>query len=297
MRFYENLQYLRKLHNLTQEQLAEKLDVSRQAVSKWEADASYPEMDKLLMLCELFEMDMDTLVQGDASKAGQRGKQEFDRFQNKCALAITLGVCLILFGVTLLLFFSYYIPPERAVILLMLCITGAVFLFVYFGIQMDHAQKKRDFWIDYYTEEEHDEFARKFSIAMAGGVCLILLGVVAAIALESMGVNEYLLGALFLLFVTIAVGIFVYYGIQKGKYNRCKKAGSQSDVQAQQPSPPGAQANELCDRICGAIMLGASAAYLVLGFVWNFWHPGWVIFPVGGILCGIVSVLMKKEAE
>ena len=40
MRFYENLQYLRKLHNLTQEQLAEKLDVSRQAVSKWEAEGS-----------------------------------------------------------------------------------------------------------------------------------------------------------------------------------------------------------------------------------------------------------------
>ena len=295
MSFSENLQYLRKLHNLTQEQLAEKLDVSRQAVSKWEANASYPEMDKLLMLCELFEMDMDTLVQGDASKAGQQGKQEFDRFQNKCALAMTLGVCLILLGVTLLLFLSYYIPPERAVILLMLCITAAVFLFVYFGIQMAHAQEKRGTPIDYYTEEEHDEFARKFSIAMAGGVCLILLGVVMMIALEGMGVNEYLLGALFLLFVTIATGIFVYYGMQKGKYDQCKKAGRLLNQQDCRSAVP--QTDELCDRICGTIMLSASAAYLVLGFVWNFWHPGWVVFPVGGILCAIVSVLMRKEEK
>ena len=44
----ENLQFLRKKNNITQEQLAEQLDVSRQSVSKWESDSSYPEMDKLL---------------------------------------------------------------------------------------------------------------------------------------------------------------------------------------------------------------------------------------------------------
>ena len=46
----ENLQFLRKKNNITQEQLAEQLDVSRQSVSKWESDSSYPEMDKLLQL-------------------------------------------------------------------------------------------------------------------------------------------------------------------------------------------------------------------------------------------------------
>lgn len=45
MGFSENLQYLRKKHQLTQEQLAERLDVSRQSVSKWESGAAYPEIN------------------------------------------------------------------------------------------------------------------------------------------------------------------------------------------------------------------------------------------------------------
>lgn len=45
------MQYLRGSRNMTQEQLAMLLGVSRQAISKWESEKAYPEMDKLLMLC------------------------------------------------------------------------------------------------------------------------------------------------------------------------------------------------------------------------------------------------------
>ena len=53
MSFKENLQYLRGSRNMTQEQLAMLLGVSRQAISKWESEKAYPEMDRLLMLCDL----------------------------------------------------------------------------------------------------------------------------------------------------------------------------------------------------------------------------------------------------
>ncbi len=53
MSFKENLQYLRGSRNMTQEQLAMLLGVSRQAISKWESEKTYPEMDKLLMLCDI----------------------------------------------------------------------------------------------------------------------------------------------------------------------------------------------------------------------------------------------------
>ena len=65
MMFSQNLQYLRKEKNMTQEQLAEKLEVSRQAVSKWEAGSAYPEMDKIIVMCRMFDIDMDTLVNGN----------------------------------------------------------------------------------------------------------------------------------------------------------------------------------------------------------------------------------------
>ena len=54
MAFSENLQFIRTANSLTQEQLAEQLGVSRQSVSKWESGASFPEMDTLLMICDLY---------------------------------------------------------------------------------------------------------------------------------------------------------------------------------------------------------------------------------------------------
>lgn len=65
MNFASNLQKLRKKENMSQEALAEKLDVTRQSVSKWESGASYPEMDKLISISKIFNVDMDTLVNGD----------------------------------------------------------------------------------------------------------------------------------------------------------------------------------------------------------------------------------------
>ncbi|WP_313017949.1 helix-turn-helix transcriptional regulator [Acetoanaerobium noterae] len=47
---------------MTQEELAEKLGVSRQTVSKWELDVMYPEMDKVIEICKLFSCSMDELI-------------------------------------------------------------------------------------------------------------------------------------------------------------------------------------------------------------------------------------------
>lgn len=62
MKLSDNLKRIRKDNNLSQEQLAEKLGVSRQAVSKWESDQSYPEMDKVLLMCKLFNYNIDELM-------------------------------------------------------------------------------------------------------------------------------------------------------------------------------------------------------------------------------------------
>ncbi|MBQ8176653.1 MAG: helix-turn-helix transcriptional regulator [Oscillospiraceae bacterium] len=62
MIFREKLVQLRKSRNLTQEQLAEALGVSRQAVSRWEAGDSTPDMINLLGLCDLFGVSSDYLI-------------------------------------------------------------------------------------------------------------------------------------------------------------------------------------------------------------------------------------------
>lgn len=60
--FSENLIHLRKLKNISQEELAEKLNVSRQTISKWETGESLPDIEKTKLLAELFNVSIDDLV-------------------------------------------------------------------------------------------------------------------------------------------------------------------------------------------------------------------------------------------
>lgn len=61
----DKLSSLRRTHNFTQEQLAELLGVSRQAVSKWESGTAYPETDKLIRISKLFDCSLDYLLRDD----------------------------------------------------------------------------------------------------------------------------------------------------------------------------------------------------------------------------------------
>ena len=93
MSFKENLQYLRGSRNMTQEQLAMLLGVSRQAISKWESEKAYPEMDKLLMLCDMFGVTLDDLVMGDVrASVGCGGAGRVDLTADADGVAASVGV-------------------------------------------------------------------------------------------------------------------------------------------------------------------------------------------------------------
>ncbi|MGN0812519.1 MAG: helix-turn-helix domain-containing protein [Candidatus Coproplasma sp.] len=76
MSFADNLQYLRKKDKITQEELAEELNVSRQSVSKWETGEAYPETDKLIILCDKFGVTLDELLRGDVTQEVKAEKSE-----------------------------------------------------------------------------------------------------------------------------------------------------------------------------------------------------------------------------
>lgn len=65
MEFHEKLQELRKQKNLTQEQLAEQLYVSRTAISKWESARGYPSIDSLKEISKFFSISLDDLLSGE----------------------------------------------------------------------------------------------------------------------------------------------------------------------------------------------------------------------------------------
>jgi len=82
MKFSDNLKKLRKDMNLSQEDLADKLGVSRQSISKWESGVVYPEMDKMVQLCKIFNLSMDDLLNNDVSEVNntKQAKSSINKF-------------------------------------------------------------------------------------------------------------------------------------------------------------------------------------------------------------------------
>lgn len=74
----QNIARLRTQKSLSQGDLADALEISRQSVSKWETDASIPELDKLLRLAELFGVTLDELVKGESAHGGAAEKESTD---------------------------------------------------------------------------------------------------------------------------------------------------------------------------------------------------------------------------
>lgn len=97
MEFHKNLYELRKQKGFSQEELAEKINVSRQTISKWEIGSSTPEMEKLIMLSEVFEISLDQLVLGNETLS--------DRLIIKKGTKNTVKICMIVLSVVFIIDF------------------------------------------------------------------------------------------------------------------------------------------------------------------------------------------------
>lgn len=120
MNFSEKLLALRKANDLTQEQLAEKLDVSRQSISKWESGQAVPELEKIVALSAVFDVTTDYLLKSSeiddlSVKTEMLEKQqqqilirEQKRRQILECVAYSVAVYLIFFAVYLIVRFLFF---------------------------------------------------------------------------------------------------------------------------------------------------------------------------------------------
>ena len=103
----ERIYKFRRKSGLSQEQLAEKIGVSRQAISKWESGTSTPELEKLLALCECFNITLDELVRDEVSAEGKNEEsQKLKENKGSNLIQMKAGVCLCLIGVVFLILFA-----------------------------------------------------------------------------------------------------------------------------------------------------------------------------------------------
>ncbi len=296
MSLAENLQYLRAREGVTQEQLAERLDVSRQSVSKWESAASYPEMDTLLKLCDMFQVDMDTLLRGSVEKSLSEDTAGYDRFMTLYARKIAGGVSAIVGSVALWSFLSALGLSEMlGTAMLLLVIAAAAVVFIASGMEEEHFRKKHPVIPDFYTEPQKERFHRRYIWYISGGVGAILLGVVVMVlaftVLPEREPYESYIGAAFLAVVACAVYFLIYGGMLEDKYNIAKYNRQNN------PTPEDRSRRRRATTACSVIMILATAVFLFAGLAYYKWNWAAIIYPVGGVLCGAAWMLLGPRME
>lgn len=298
MGFSENLQILRKKQNMSQEQLAERLEVSRQAVSKWESGSGYPETEKLVTICEIFDCSIDEILKGKISENTNSDKKQYENLMNRFSKGIALAVAIILVGVTIFMYFAGIPGTEEiqekysiiGIAILLLFVLIAVPIFIILGIEQDNYKKKNPKLPNFYTDDEIEKFNPKFAKAIAIAVMINILSAIQLIFLYGMEYvdDESTIPVVILLgFTTISVYIYVYFGIQKSKY----------DIELYNKIYPhiNKDGNDLVGKISGVIMLIATIIFFISGIVFNLWHIAWIVYPIGGMICGIVAIIFENK--
>lgn len=195
MSFRENLQHLRATRNMTQEQLAMLLGVSRQSVTKWEAEKSYPEMDKLLKICQIFECSLDDLVQGDLTQRQPEAEARisqgtptdicgYDEHQRMMAWKIPSGIAAILLGIAFGFLFegtfalsSWNGKDGFMIMIILVGIVVGLAFFIPAGMAHSAFVKAHPYVEDFYTEDDKARARSSFSKGLVGGIASIFVGI------------------------------------------------------------------------------------------------------------------------
>lgn len=300
MSLSENLYNLRKMKNMSQEELAEKLDVSRQAVSKWEGGNGYPETEKIISICEIFNCSMDDLVKGKISADIKSEKEEYEKVMNRDIKGKMFGVTIILLGVTIMMIIMGFVQLQNGeleerysmlgIISVLIGVAIAVPTFIITGRGAEDYRKNNEKISNIYSLNEIESLKNKITICKAVGVCSILIGVIimlATIGLKTFGDIPQLSVACLLGCITIAMPFLIYGGQMEEKIDIEKyNLGHTKEAEKNQ---------KLTGSICGTIMLIATSIFLVWSFTTNRWDISWVVFPVGGMLCGIVGIIFDNK--
>ena len=140
----DRLLKLRKERNLSQEELANVLDVSRQTISKWETNQSMPDFDKIVPLCNYFNITTDELLTGKENIVEANSINVKSNFARNIAIAVALYIMSI---VAIIIFSAQFNQPIIGVSLFFTLIAIATGLLIYNGI--------------YYKKESKEEKTKK----------------------------------------------------------------------------------------------------------------------------------------
>jgi len=296
MTLSEKIMNLRKKNGWSQEELAERLDISRQSVSKWESGESIPTLEKIIKISEIFDVSTDYLLKDDF-KEEKFDRSESSIYMNKIEensyinnrnissdIAIDRTIIeekvndnVIKRRKTSFEEVSNYIElaeitANKFARAVMFCILSPVMLVLLAG----------------FAEEKNDSFEGKLQQSMAFGVALFIIGAIPLIAAGALEAEEYIMVicvALLLVLISIGVNMIVKAEMLREGYEKVLQIGEYTLEEKENN-----RKNEHLDTIYWCTI---ATIYLAYSFYTFNWHISWVIWPCAGVFYAVVEAITK----
>lgn len=330
MKLADKIILLRKQKGWSQEELAAQMDVSRQSVSKWESGASVPDIDKILLLSQIFGITTDYLLK-DEVEVSEEDKEsesnttkeipkryvtrqeatEFFEARKKASPRMAFGVWLCIVSPVLMMILlgfaeqnKYGITENLAAAVglgtLFVLVTIAVSLFIINGMSLSKYEyiEKEEVIIDNELsndiKKESDEFMPVFTKNVAIGVILCIISVIPLVTLSIIMENEAEADMVALLSVGLLL-IVVAFGVYRFVKVGILKGSFDQILQREDYTIEKKAAKKQLETISAVYWLTATAIYLAISFTTNRWDISWIIWPVAGVTFGIVSVVVESR--
>lgn len=317
---------LRKKNGMSQEELAEKVNVSRQAVSKWEGAQSVPDLDKILTLSEIFGVSTDYLLKDDfeteeyipadsvektslrrvsLEEAGKFLKLN-EEYAAKNAFAVML--C-ILSPITLIILGGLSEYASDAVrsavsedlaggvgcVVMFLILAAAAAIFITMGQKMRSFEYLEKEWIDTdygvtgMVRERQNSYSGKHTRDLVLGTAICIISLIPLFLLIAVSGDNDLAAVIGTALLMALCSAGVYLLVKTSVINE----GFDKLLEADDYTREGKLEKRKNADIMVIYWLIVTAAYLGYSFVSDRWEISWVIFAVGGVLCGAVVKLVK----
>ena len=321
----ETIIQLRKQAGWSQEELADKLGVSRQAISKWESAQSVPDLNRILDMSRLFGVSTDILLKDDLGpefisenpptelndtdeplrKVSLSEANDYISVRLPAAPKIALGVMLCILSPVLLIALSSLQELGRISlsegqaagigVLILMCLVGAaVALFIINGMKLGRFSYIQEdaldtaYGVSGLARDRKENYRERHTMMLTIGIVLCVLSCVPIFVSMIVATSDLLtVLSVCILLIMIAIGVFmiVSTSIVQDTYDALLEEG---DYTRQKK-----QASRHYGYIYGIYWLAAVAIFLLISFTTDSWDRSWIVWPIAGVGCGILAGILQ----
>lgn len=306
---------LRKKNGWSQEELAEQMNVSRQAVSKWEGAQAIPDLEKLLQLSKLFGVTTDYLLKDE--KEGEEFTDDitvsvrqvsldeayaFLAWRKTAALWIAAATFLCIISVIPLLLLgaasespAYHISEDVAggavLIFLLVIVAIAVAMFSFCGFKntpytfLEKEPFEPLYGVEGMVRERQKAYQKTYMKGNIIATCLCILSPITLFIGMFSGDDFFIITMLALTMVIAGIGVtlFILVGVPWASMQKLLKEGDYSEKNRRR--------EPLTRAVSGIYWLSATAIYLGWSFATEQWNFTWIVWPIAGVLFAVVMIV------